>query len=181
MQATFIRHLPTEWNKKAWLQGRRDIAISPLTGKQQEEIQKNQQLLSQLSPFDLVLVSTLKRTNQTARLYGFHAKKEGLLDELDFGEFEGRPKAELMEAYGRLWTETPSKMTLGESVQNLEYRIIRFLDKYKEKENILIFGHGSWIRAIISYAQYGHINNMNKTQVRNNECITLLLDGLRIE
>ena len=36
MQITLIRHLPTEWNKKQKLQGRRDIGISPIT----EDFQK---------------------------------------------------------------------------------------------------------------------------------------------
>jgi len=176
MQATFIRHLPTDWNQKTWLQGRRDIDILPLTEALWDEIQENQILLSSLSPFDLVLASTLKRTHQTALLYGYRPETEGLLDELDFGSFEGRPKKELLEAYGSIWENYPREMVLGESVINLEKRILSFLGKYREKKNILIFGHGSWIRAILSYVQNGHINDMNKIVVRNNECITLHFD-----
>ncbi|WP_394232326.1 histidine phosphatase family protein [Niallia oryzisoli] len=176
MRATFIRHLPTEWNKKTLLQGKRDIDISPITERLQVEIHENQKLLSTLAPFNLVLASTLKRTHQTAQLYGYRAETEGLLDELDFGPFEGRPKEELFKAYGRGWEDNPQEIVLGESVLNLEKRIRDFLDKYKQQENILLFGHGSWIRAIVSYAQYGHINYMNKIIVRNNECITLTFD-----
>lgn len=173
MQITFIRHLPTEWNKKTWLQGRRDIGISPITDIFQKEIVYNQKLLKQLSPFDAVLASTLKRTHQTAQLYGYQAETEHLLDELDFGSYEGLPKKKLIEVHGNKWIDNPKELVLGESINDLEERIVLFLAKYKESTNLLVFGHGSWIRAIISYLQYGHINNMNKVEFRNNECITL--------
>ncbi|MCQ6276112.1 histidine phosphatase family protein [Bacillus sp. V3B] len=176
MQLTLIRHLPTEWNKKTWLQGKRDIGISPITDIVAREIAYNQKLLVKDSPFDFTLASTLKRTHQTAQLYGYQAETEHLLDELDFGPYEGLPKEKLMETYGEVWIENPIELVLGESINDLEERIILFLDKYKESANILVFGHGSWIRAIISYSQYGHINNMNKVSFRNNEYLTLSLN-----
>ena len=40
-----IRHLPTEWNKKRKLQGRRDIDISHITEDFQKGIVQNQQYL----------------------------------------------------------------------------------------------------------------------------------------
>ena len=95
MQITLIRHLPTEWNVNTWLQGRQDIEILPITDCDQLEIVKNQNILSRLQPFDIILASTLKRTQQTAQMYGMNVVIEPLLDELDFGDFEGRPKEEL--------------------------------------------------------------------------------------
>jgi broad specificity phosphatase PhoE len=181
MIITLIRHLPTDWNKKKWLQGRRDIGISNLTEDIQTGITSNQQLLKKLSPFDLVIASTLKRTHQTAQLYGYRFESDRLLDELDFGPFEGLPKEKLYEKYGDCWFNTPKDLVLGESLRNLEKRVILFLDKYKESRNILLFGHGSWIRALISFHNYGHINNMNKTTVGNNQCITLSLNSCDME
>ena len=60
----------------------------------------NQQTLNSFMPFDLILASTLKRTQQTAQMYGMNVVIEPLLDELDFGEFEGRPKEELIRELG---------------------------------------------------------------------------------
>jgi probable phosphoglycerate mutase len=173
MQITLIRHLSTEWNKKSWLQGRRDIGISPLTQEIKNAIEKNKRYLAVLSPFDLVLASTLKRTHQTALLYGYRAETEELLDELDFGSFEGISKARLLEQHGEDWLKNPKILILGESLQNLEERVKRFLCKYQGYKNILLFGHGSWIRAFLSYQKYGDINQMNKIEVKNNECITI--------
>lgn len=177
MQITLIRHLPTEWNKKLWLQGRRDIDISPPTQLIEEEIYYNKQYLENLSPFDLVLASSLKRTQQTAQLYGYNAVPEKLLDELDFGPFEGESKKKLMEKYGYVWLENPRLLVLGESLQDLEKRIVNFLEKFNAYENILAFGHGSWIRAFLSYKKYGDINQMNKLTVKNNECITATVEA----
>jgi broad specificity phosphatase PhoE len=176
MQLTLIRHLPTDWNKKTWLQGRRDIELSPLTNHLQLGIEENQQYLKKIAPFDLVLASSLKRTHQTAQFYGYECQIEGLLDELDFGPFEGRPKQELFDKHGEMWINHPKDLVLGESIKHLEERLILFLGKYKNFSNILAFGHGSWIRAMISYFEYGDVNHMNKIIVENNACITLALN-----
>jgi len=173
MQITLIRHLPTEWNKKEMLQGRKDIAISAVTDEALKEISNNKQILETLPPTDLVLASTLSRTHQTARLYGYEPESERLLDELDFGPFEGKSKQELRERFGDLWTDSPRELVLGESLKNLEQRIEVFLEKYHPYHHILVFGHGSWIRAMVSYWQYGNINHMNKITVGNNQCIIL--------
>ncbi|MGX6443408.1 histidine phosphatase family protein [Neobacillus sp. K501] len=173
MRITLIRHLPTEWNRKTWLQGRRDIDISPLADTYLAEMEENQRILGLEFPFDKVLASTLKRTHQTAQHYGFQCETESLLDELDFGPYEGQPKEKLMETYGAEWLENPRELILGESIQNLEKRIVTFLNKYRSCPKLLVFGHGSWIRAFLSFSQFGHINNMNKIEVPNNACITV--------
>lgn len=172
MEITLIRHLPTEWNKNLRLQGRKDIPLLPITEREHREIMENLQLLKGKS-FDHILCSSLIRTRQTAELYGYSPTCEELLDELDFGPFEGKSKEELLKFQGKQWIENPREVILGESLINLEHRIIEFLEKYHKASNILVFGHGSWMRAIKSYYKYGHINLMNKLFVQNNECLTL--------
>ncbi|TKC13800.1 histidine phosphatase family protein [Robertmurraya kyonggiensis] len=171
MEITLIRHLPTEWNLQAKLQGKRDIPILSITEDDKNKIETNLRLLEQKS-YEFVLCSTLLRTQQTAQLYGYKALPEPLLDELDFGPFEGRSKEDLIMEYGSLWSENPRELVIGESLLNLEKRIISFLEKYKEATNILAFGHGSWIRALSSYYQYGHINQMNQVTFLNNELVS---------
>ncbi|MED4205242.1 histidine phosphatase family protein [Neobacillus mesonae] len=179
MQITLIRHLPTEWNKKQWLQGKRDIPILEVTPEFQLEIDKNRQVLHQLAPFELVLASSLMRTQQTARQYGFYPETERLLDELDFGVYEGKSKEILLKEHGYVWQENPLSLVLGESINHFEKRIKSFIKKYQPFSNLLVFGHGSWIRGLISYSHDGHINRMNKITVANNECITLYLEEKR--
>jgi probable phosphoglycerate mutase len=173
MQVNVIRHLPTEWNQKDRLQGRRDIPIRPVTRELQRKIAKNKKTLHKLGPFQTVLASTLQRTKQTAGHYGYRPVIEPLLDELDFGPFEGMQKSVLYETFGKKWFDHPKGLHLGESLRDFEQRIEWFLEKYKNHKNMLIFGHGAWTRALISYHQTGNINGMNKLFVENNECITL--------
>lgn len=172
MEITLIRHLPTEWNRNQRLQGKQDIPLLPISDEEKLEIEKNLLFLKN-SSYDYVLCSSLQRTRQTASLYGFMPTTEPLLDELDFGPFEGCLREELLQKHGQLWNENPMELILGESILNLEKRILQFLDKYKDSSNVLAFGHGSWIRACKSYFKYGHVNHMNKIHVRNNECLSL--------
>lgn len=181
MQITLIRHLPTEWNEKTWLQGRQNIDVLPITDEIQHEIAMNQQTLNSLLPFDLILASALNRTQQTAEMYGMNVVTEPILDELDFGTFEGRPKEEMIKELGESWLEKPRELTLGESIVHLEDRIVDFIKKYEGYDNILVFGHGSWIRAFISLVQNGHINKMNRIHVPNNKCITLTFDVNKLD
>lgn len=172
MQVTFIRHLSTDWNKETRLQGRRDISISPVTEKDMECIQRNKEHLESFAPFDLVMASTLKRTQETAQLYGYEPKVEPLLDELDFGIYEGVPKEKMIETLGAVWMNNPLEVTLGEPICSFEKRIISFMQKYKSHKNILVFGHGAWIRGAWSYLKYGNINKMNKIEIKNNDCLS---------
>ncbi|MFD1706599.1 histidine phosphatase family protein [Siminovitchia sediminis] len=173
MQITFIRHLPTQWNKKTWLQGRRDIPISNVTETDIKQIQMNKKHLEKLPPFEAVVASTLQRTQQTARLYGYDPEIEPLLDELDFGQFEGVPKEQMICAWKHEWFNDPSSLTLGEPVCQLENRIRDFFQKYKSLSNLLVFGHGAWIRAALSLVENGNINQMNRRKLHNNECLTI--------
>lgn len=173
MRITLIRHLQTEWNKRTLLQGKRNIELAPLSDKDRIEIYDNLHYLKKISPFDVVLASSLQRTQQTAQHYGYEASTEVLLDEFDFGPFEGVPQKKLTKKFGTEWIENPRNIVLGESMKNLEKRLITFLNKYNQLTNILVFGHGTWLRAFISYVTYGNINNMNKLKIHNNERITL--------
>jgi broad specificity phosphatase PhoE len=178
MQLAVVRHLPTLWNKNELLQGKRDIPIDqasiPLFDK---SIEENKRLLEKLEPFELILASNLSRTKQTADVYGYESIKEPLIDELDFGEFEGKPKQELTQQYD--WIHHPRTMTLGENMVDFEKRLQAFCDRYQRYNRILVFGHGSWIRGLLSLQQHGSIQNMNKITVENNELFQLFIMSRR--
>jgi broad specificity phosphatase PhoE len=170
MQIAVIRHLPTEWNQIGVLQGSRDIPISPLTEESLCAIQLNKRKLKNFEPVDLVLTSSLIRTHETAKCYGYDSfTVEPLLNELNFGDYEGVPKSILMEDYSDMWINSPRGLTLGEPLIVFEKRIVTFLNKYKNYSNVIIFGHGSWIRALLSISRYGTLDHMNKVEVKNND------------
>lgn len=167
MQLNAIRHLPTEWNKQGILQGKRDISICDITPKIAQQIIINKQILEENGPYDIVLTSTLRRTFETASIYGFNNWiKEPLADELDFGKFEGESKTSLHNLES--WLDNPSVVKLGEDLSQFERRLFTFLDKYQKFPKILLFGHGSWIRGMSSIKEFGVISQMNKLEVPNN-------------
>jgi broad specificity phosphatase PhoE len=174
MQLAVIRHLPTEWNQQGLLQGSRDIPLSPLTETQKRGITENIDIINRLEPIEQVITSSLIRTQETAKFYGYNDFIiDPLLNELNFGEFEGKKKSLLMERYKHEWVNNPKQLVLGESLADFENRIFIFLEKYKKGNNLLVFGHGSWIRALKSIREIGTIQRMNQVEVPNNQ-LTLL-------
>lgn len=175
MKLYIIRHLQTEWNKKGVLQGSHDLSILPLSPEDVQLIAERQKLLQdKAGKFDLILTSGQQRTQQTAQQYGFfNYSVEPLLNELNFGEFEGRPRDDLIAACGNAWFEDPRELVLGESIRQLESRIQFFLEKYQACEQLLVFAHGSWTRAMMSFVEVGSLKNMNKVAVVNNQLIEL--------
>lgn len=173
MQLLLIRHLPTKWNKLGLLQGSQDIPLLPVINEDLEKLEENKKMISTFHP-EIVVASGLKRTQQTALNYGFHKPIiEPLLNELNFGKYEGIEKKHLVEV--KEWTTDPKSLTLGEHLSDFEKRIIRFLNKYDHYTRILVFGHGAWIRALLSLNRVGSIQEMNQVAVHNNELILLTI------
>lgn len=178
MKLLVIRHLPTEYNNSGMLQGRLDIDIEPPNQEQLQQIAENQRKIQQLGPVDRVLCSSLNRTAQTALAYGYAERaciREPLLNELDFGCYEGLPRQEMWEGLGEVWWQSPECLVLGEPVFALQQRIIRLLEKYAQAERLLLFSHGAWTRALLSYSRVGDIRDMNRMTVNNNDMLCLTL------
>jgi broad specificity phosphatase PhoE len=172
MKLYMIRHLPTSWNLEGKLQGSRDIPIDlEQLIEYRQKVAENKWMLSEKGPFDLVLASNLLRTQQTAELYGYNPQIEPLLAELNFGPFEGVEKAKLISSFQKEWYEDPESLILGESLVSFKNRIITFINRYKDYERILVFGHGSWIRAILSIKRTCGLYEMNHIQIQNNDLI----------
>jgi len=179
MKLLVIRHLPTKYNISGLLQGRLDIDIEPPNQQQLLQIGENQRKIQQVGPIDRVLCSRLNRTAQTALAYGYTEKaciREPLLNELDFGCYEGLPRQEMWNTLGEAWRQSPESLVLGEPVLALQQRITDLLEKYAQAEQLLLFSHGAWTRALLSYSRIGNIRDMNQITVNNNEMLFLSLE-----
>lgn len=172
MKLVMVRHMTTELNARGVLQGRRDVPILEPTPSDLAQIQANLARIRAEGPYDQVLTSSLKRTRMTADLYGYASEVDPLVDELDFGFYEGRPKKELL-AQEPLWTDRPDLLVLGEPLSDLEQRIAAFCSKYEASARVLVFGHGAWIRGMVSHIRSGSIQKMNHMDVPNNDVIIL--------
>jgi len=178
VRLVLVRHLPTAWNREGLLQGCNDQAILPPDEGSLKEIATNKLLLGQYQLFELVLASGLKRTQETAVLYGRNSfVVEPLLNELDFGLFEGRPRAEMEIALSPLWLEDPRDLVLGISLATFEKRITAFIDKYRQCQQLLAFGHGAWIRGMVSLVRHGDLRGMNRFVLPHNALVEVTLEG----
>lgn len=166
-----VRHLPTAFNRDGLLQGRRDIPITAPDAATTAAIVRNRARLARAGDFDAVLASTLMRTQMTAERYGRRFRVEPLLDELDFGPFEGRPKAEMIRELGPAWVDTPHLLTLGEPLSALQARVQRFIAAYADAGKVLVFGHGAWMRAFVCLRRYGSIEAMNSIEIDHNDIV----------
>jgi probable phosphoglycerate mutase len=173
MKLVVVRHLPTAWNADDRLQGRKDIPIAPLDDAARARLAKQAAQLRALEPFDAVFCSTMSRTRQTAALFGYdQLAAEPLLDELDFGEFEGRLRGEMLAKVGRAWLDAPHTLTFGESVLALGERVREFARRNLKRSRVLAFGHGGWTRALCSLQRTGGLQQMNQLTIANGEAIT---------
>ncbi|TVQ04141.1 MAG: histidine phosphatase family protein [Balneolaceae bacterium] len=170
------RHGETEYNKKGLMQGRGIDA--PLNEK---GIQQAKKLASYLQKYETTLLvsSSKKRAIETA---GYYSENSGLplikspaLDEMDFGDFEGRPYddvitelADIDQAWRRGDIET--KIPGGESPLEVYNRANEEISAiiYKQGKGIItIVVHGRLMRILFAeWLGYG-IKNMHLIQHEN--------------
>lgn len=177
MKLVLVRHLATAWNREGRLQGRRDIPVEPVAESALPVLRERAESIAQYGPFDHVMCSTLQRTRQTAELFGYpEAELDPLLDELNFGPWEGAPRSEFIALHGEAWLHAPETLALGETVTSLAERILAFVNKRRELRAVLVFGHGAWIRAARALHETGKVTTMNLRDVGNSEVIVLEYD-----
>lgn len=167
-----IRHLPTPYNAKGLLQGSLDISCnteSEFAKNQREQFQNH----SLKTKFDKVIISELKRTKETAEFFGFQEfVMDKRINEINFGHFEGKPKAEMLHLLGNDWFEKFESLEdrFGEKISSFKARIADFYEEHYQS-NILVFSHGAVMRALIALHQTKSLNLMNKVEVKNGELI----------
>ena len=149
-----VRHGRTEANANGRLLGRLDLPLDQLGQRQAVA------LAHAVGPVDRVVSSPLLRTRQTADAFATEFGTEVELDarflELDYGEFEGRPLAEVPAEIWRTWRRDPMFAPPGgESLAALRLRVDQALDAWREAartETIVIVTHVSPIKAAVAWA-----------------------------
>lgn len=162
MKIYLYRHGETRYNDKGIVQGRGVDSSLNEKGKKQAaaffEQYKN-------IPFDLLLTSTLKRTQETARAFeqsGIPTERSSNLDEIGWGYFEGKPANESMRAVylGLLndWKNGHYHHKIeggGDSALDMQGRLIQFTNYIKTLagENLLVCTHGGCLAFLMAILQ----------------------------
>lgn len=162
MNIYVLRHGQTDLNIQGRFQGRIDIELNE-TGKKQ--LEKTKEYLG-IIDFDLVFVSPLKRTQETARIVtDKEFIKDDRLIERSFGSLEGNLSVPDYEEKSIFYGVEP--------IEKIKARVYSFLDeikeKYKDKENILLVTHEAVAQVINSY--FNKIDDIKDFRLNTGEYI----------
>lgn len=165
MNLYFVRHGETEHNKNQCYYGSIDVDI---TEKGVLQAQKGAKKLKNIN-FNKVYISELKRAGQTANIFMEGRQVELIRDkrinEINFGEFEGKSHEEIKEFYSdewKLWCDDWKGFTPpgGECYTQFYDRIKSFMDDILklDEDNVLIVTHGGVIRSVYCYLLGGNLD-----------------------
>lgn len=135
------RHGDTPWSSERRFAGLTDL---PLTAEGEDAARRLGRRLEKVR-FDRVLTSPLGRARRTAEIAGFSPQEDSRLIELDFGDYEGRTRAEIVrERPG--WTYVRDGNPGGETVDQVGARIDALLPDLHG--TVLIFAHAVVLRVL---------------------------------
>ena len=185
VQATFVRHGQTDWNRDAIMQGQEgDRSLTDLGKKQAEETAK----LLKNQKFDGIVCSDLKRTVETADII---AKALGLpiletsplLRERSIGEWAGKPVSEVLDEFplpvagsedGVHHVTPPGGESLSQFLRRAELAAEHMLAQYPGKK-ILVVTHGGMIRAMLCVTENISYMEAVATSPKNGEAAEIPL------
>lgn len=152
MQLYFMRHGQTNYNLLGLCNGDPAIDVHLTETGQHQARQAAEQLKN--TPLDLILVSELPRTRQTAEIINrFHQvpiQSHAAINDIRSG-FEGCPVNEYQSAIAKDRLHT--KINDGESLLEHKQRIRGFLDWLTQRayQSVLVVAHEETLRVIAGY------------------------------
>jgi len=144
------RHGRTVANASGELLGRRDPGLDEVGALQASAIGAS------LRAVDRVISSPLLRCRQTAAAIGLPVETDERLIELDYGELEGTPVADVLPETWAAWrADTAWRPAGGESLDDLAARVWPALSELIEEaahRDVVVVSHVSPIKAAIAWA-----------------------------
>ena len=149
----FVRHGETAPNRKGLLLGRSD---PPLTDRGREQADELAQRLAALEP-RAVLSSPLGRAQATAApiaaAAGHAVEVDDRLVEIDYGEWDGQPLADLTaEVVSRWRADADFAPPGGESLRMVGGRVAGFCEERLGRDVVVAVSHVSPIKAAVTWA-----------------------------
>ena len=150
-----LRHGRTPNNAQARLQGQSDAPLDEV-GLEQSAVVG--QALRERWPVDRVVVSSRRRTRQTARAAGLADTPTNIDDrwmEIDFGAYDDRRISEVMAELGAAWAADISYVPPGgESMACLHERVGEAVAEIAEeasKRNIVVVTHATPVKSAVAW------------------------------
>jgi probable phosphoglycerate mutase len=118
-----VRHGRTEANARGLLLGRLDVALDELGRRQARAVADA--VLETTGPIAAVVSSPLLRTRETAAAFGLPVQVDDRFVELDYGELDGRPLADVPPEMWAAWRTDPSfRPPGGETLAQVADRVV---------------------------------------------------------
>lgn len=142
---TLLRHGETLWSKSGRHTGRTDLELTDLGERQA----KAAQALLGPAPFDLVLVSPMRRARRTAELAGL--TPDEIVDDLcewDYGSFEGLTTKQIVADHPS-WSIWDGPWVGGETAEQVQARVDRVIERILALPNpgrVAVVAHGHVLR-----------------------------------
>ncbi|MEZ6208962.1 MAG: class I tRNA ligase family protein [Candidatus Paceibacterota bacterium] len=174
----FVRHGEAVSNRDGFMNS--DLSLdNPLTEKGIDQAKKEAKEIGKKGKFDMVFVSPLQRTQETAKIIkegiGFKGElvTDKRLSELSMGEFEGK-KFDDFVSYRNENLKMAKPLPQGESYRDVFIRVGEFVKEIEEKysdKTILIVAHGA-VGEALYMLQYGFDDeqawdNLSKAYIPN--------------
>ncbi|NMB08972.1 MAG: histidine phosphatase family protein [Tissierellia bacterium] len=176
MDIILIRHGETDENVLKTF----STKSAQLTQEGKEQIKRIRPFVESLS-FDKVYISPLDRTRDSAKILGVEGEVEKRIQEVDFGDFEGKTYKELKEMYPEeveIWDKdyinyiTPK----GESIKLAYDRVTSFLEELVKKgEDSLLVCHAGVIKIALSWA-FDNLDYFFKFYIENGSANIISID-----
>ncbi|MEM9821407.1 MAG: histidine phosphatase family protein [Bacteroidota bacterium] len=179
-----LRHGETEYNRLKIVQGSGvDTSLNETGRAQAKAFYERYQDI----PFELVITSALKRSQQTVEAFG----KKGIptahfseINEINWGIHEGKKSLpEMIAQYQALmedWKNGHYEAHLeeGESAAELAQRLKRFLEllKSRPEQRILICTHGRTLRCLMCLIKGDPLSKMNEIPHQNTGLYVVYLE-----
>lgn len=187
----FVRHGESVSNRDGFMNS--DISLdNPLTEKGIEQAKKEAKEIGKKVDFDMIFVSPLQRTQETAKIIkdetGFKGEliTDKRLSELNMGEFEGK-KFDDFVSYRNENLKMEKPFPNGESYRDVFIRVGEFVKEIEEKysdKTILIVAHGV-VGEALYMLQYGYDDeqawdNLSKAYIPNAQVRSFDLRSLPV-
>jgi broad specificity phosphatase PhoE len=180
-----LRHGETEWNAENRLCGRTDVPLSKVGCRQAKSLA---QCLKSI-PFEALYSSPLKRALETARIIsesvGLQPVPDQRLVELDYGQWEGKTLAEIMENDPKTfcaWDADPGQVAPagGESGLEAQQRVVSFLDFLAARHpqgHVLVVFHKTVCRLAICHAPGMFPSEYRRRLIVNDAALSIIQSG----
>jgi len=153
-QLVLVRHGRTAANAAGLLLGRLDLDLDPVGERQAVALADAVRATSE--PIAAVVASPLRRTVRTAEALGMDVTVDERFVEVDYGDWDGRPLAEIPAATWAAWRGDPHfRPEGGESLVQVEHRVAEACRDWIERTPegcVVIATHVSPLKAALSWS-----------------------------